>query len=299
MTRVLDRTDTLLVGSGVTNPVTRHFSVAASGHATLAQMHPGRVALGLGRGDAAVHTMGLKPMKTAEFGEQAKLVRKLLKGEAVSAVEGREFAIRWLEGEAVDVPIMIGATGPRNLRLAGSIADIVQMEVGTSEAAIKWGLERVYEGAEEAGRDPSEIEISIVIAMWVDDDVDAARAKCRWAAASASNHIGDVMKRPGHGMPPEMTELVERRREAMDEYSYDGHLDNDADETSFLTDELIDNFAIAGDTERCVERIRALHAIGVHEIASGFLNGEFEQMRRIGDGVIRALAVHDAPRATT
>src|SRR5437868_15040992 len=60
MTRVLDRTEYIRIGSGVTNPVTRHFSVAASAHATLASMHPGRVTLGLGRGDAAVHAMGLK-----------------------------------------------------------------------------------------------------------------------------------------------------------------------------------------------------------------------------------------------
>src|SRR5262245_29543291 len=83
MTRVLDRTDRMLVGSGVTNPVTRHFSIAASGHGTLASMHPGRVMLGLGRGDAAVHTMGIKPMKTDEFARQARLVRQLLKGESV------------------------------------------------------------------------------------------------------------------------------------------------------------------------------------------------------------------------
>jgi alkanesulfonate monooxygenase SsuD/methylene tetrahydromethanopterin reductase-like flavin-dependent oxidoreductase (luciferase family) len=282
------------VGSGVSNPVTRHFSIAASGHGTLADIHPGRVVLGLGRGDAAVHTMGLKPMKTAEFARQAGLVRALLRGESVSAVEGREFTIRWLKRD--DLPIMIGATGPRNLRLAGGVADIVQMEVGTSEAAIRWGIERVRTGAEEAGRDPDEVEISIVCAMWVSDDVDEARTRCRWAAASAANHIEDVMKRPGHGMPPEMTELVERRREAMDAYSYDSHLENTDEETAFLTDEMIDNFAIAGDAAHCRERIAALGAIGVSEVASGFLNGEFDQLRTVGEGVIAPPAAEPAGR---
>lgn len=287
MTRVLDRTDRIVVGSGVTNPVTRHFSIAASGHGTLAEMHPGRVVLGLGRGDAAVHTMGLPPMRTAEFARQARLVRALLRGETVSAVEGREFNIRWLGRE--DIPIMIGATGPRNLGLAGGIADIVQLEVGTSEAAIRWGIDRVRAGAEEAGRDPDEVEISIVIAMWVADDVDEARARCRWAATSAANHIGDVMKRPGHGMPEEMTEVVERRRAAMDAYSYDSHLENEGEETSWLTDEIIDNFAIAGDPDRCVAKIEALERLGVREVASGFLNGELDQVRTVGEQVIARL----------
>jgi alkanesulfonate monooxygenase SsuD/methylene tetrahydromethanopterin reductase-like flavin-dependent oxidoreductase (luciferase family) len=242
MTRVLDATTSISIGSGVTNLVTRHFSVAASAHGTLAQIHPGRVVMGLGRGDAAVHTMGLAPMGIAEFGRQTRLVRRLLRGEPVSAVEGREFRIRWLQGDPV--PIMIGATGPRNLFLAGGVADIVQLEVGVTEAAVRWGIERVRAGAEAAGRDPAEVEISIVCAMWIADELDEARARCRWAAASAANHIEDVMRREGHGMPEEMTSVVERRRAAKHEHSYDAHLDNSEAQSAFLTDELIDNFAI-------------------------------------------------------
>lgn len=287
MTRVLDNTEKIIVGSGVSNPVTRHFSIAASGHGTLNEIFPGRVVLGLGRGDAAVHTMGLKPMLTAEFARQARMVRALLHGEAVSAVEGREFRIRWLEQKGL--PIMIGATGPRNLTLAGGIADIVQLEVGTSEPAIRWAIDRVRTGAEEAGRNPDDVEISIVCAMWLSDDLEEARTRCRWAAASAANHIEDVMKRPGHGMPEEMTELVERRRQAMDSYSYDSHLENTDEETAFLTDDMIDNFAIAGDADHCLAKIQELNRIGVSEVASGFLNGEFDQLRAVGDGVIARL----------
>ena len=77
-------------------------------------------------------------------------------GQGVSlAVESAVELARCLRD--IDVPIMMGATGPTTLRIAGGIADIVQMEVGTSEAAIKWGISKVHAGAEEAGRDPSEI----------------------------------------------------------------------------------------------------------------------------------------------
>jgi alkanesulfonate monooxygenase SsuD/methylene tetrahydromethanopterin reductase-like flavin-dependent oxidoreductase (luciferase family) len=284
MTRVLERTSTIMVGSGVTNPVTRHFSVAASAAGTLAQLHPGRVVLGLGRGDASVHTMGVAPMKLAEFGRQTRLIRMLLDGKKVSAVEGKEFEIRWL-GDS-HVPIMIGATGPKNLRLAGGVADIVQIEVGVSEAAIRWATENIRAGAEDAGRDPADVEISVVCAMWVSDDLDEARARCRWAAASAANHIEEVMARPGHNMPEEMTGLVERRQEMKGGHNYDAHLDESDEETAFLTDELIDNYAIAGDAERCRERVEALGKLGVTEVASGFLNGEHDQISRVGEGII-------------
>jgi alkanesulfonate monooxygenase SsuD/methylene tetrahydromethanopterin reductase-like flavin-dependent oxidoreductase (luciferase family) len=202
----------------------------------------------------------------------------------VSAVEGKEFRIRWLEGDPV--PIMIGATGPRNLRLAGGVADIVQLEVGVTEAAVRWGIENVRTGAEAAGRDPGSVEISIVCAMWLDDELDAARARCRWAAASAANHIEEVMSRPGHAMPEEMTAVVERKRAAKHTHSYDSHLANSPSEGDFLTDELIDNFAIAGDAKRCRERLDALARLGVDEVASGFLNAEFEQIGRVGAELI-------------
>ncbi len=286
LTRVLDATERISVGSGVTNLVTRHFSVAASAHGTLAQIHPGRVVLGLGRGDASVHTMGVAPMATAEFGRQTRLVRRLLRGEEVSAVEGGEkvFRIRWLQGDPV--PIMIGATGPRNLYLAGGVADIVQLEVGVTEAAVRWGLEHVRAGAEAAGRDPDEVEISLVCALWVADERDEARARCRWAAESAANHIEEVMRRSGHGMPEELTSVVERRRAAAHRHDFDSHLDSSQAATAFLTDELIDNFAIAGPAARCRERLQALARLGVSEVASGFLNGELEQISRVGAEVI-------------
>ena len=284
MTRVLDATAAISVGSGVTNLVTRHFSVAASAHGTLAQIHPGRVVLGLGRGDASVHTMGVAPMATAEFARQTRLVRGLLRGEPVSAVEGTEFRIRWLGGDPV--PIMIGATGPRNLYLAGGVADIVQLEVGVTDAAVRWGIEQVRAGAEDAGRAPDAVEISTVCAMWVSDELDEARARCRWAAESAANHIEEVMRRPGHGMPEEMTSVVERRRAAAHRHDFDSHLDSSEATTTFLTDELIDNFAIAGPAARCRERLQALARLGVSEVASGFLNGELDQIRRVGAEVI-------------
>jgi alkanesulfonate monooxygenase SsuD/methylene tetrahydromethanopterin reductase-like flavin-dependent oxidoreductase (luciferase family) len=157
------------------------------------------------------------------------------------------------------------------------------MEVGVSEPAVRWGIEQVRSGAEAAGRDPSEVEISIVCAMWLSDDVDEARARCRWAPVSAANHIEDVMRHAGHGMPEEMTSVVEHRRAARYEHDYESHLATSSAESAFLTDELIDNFAIAGDAERCRERLEALHRLGVSEVASGFLNGEFEQIALVGE----------------
>src|SRR4051812_9458373 len=64
MSHALARTQRIPMGTGVTNPFTRHFTVTASAHATLNQIYPGRVLFGIGRGDSARRTIGMNPYKT-------------------------------------------------------------------------------------------------------------------------------------------------------------------------------------------------------------------------------------------
>jgi 5,10-methylenetetrahydromethanopterin reductase len=55
------QTRSLVLGTGVTNVLTRHESVLASAIAGLDQMNPGRAILGLGTGDSAVRMLGMRP----------------------------------------------------------------------------------------------------------------------------------------------------------------------------------------------------------------------------------------------
>ena len=286
MTRALAATERIQLGVAVANPLTRHYTVTASAAATLAQLHPGRVVLGLGRGDSAVRTLGLKQVATSKFAEVVPRIRALMAGEEVVA-DDAAIRIRWASGERV--PIAVAATGPRNLRLAGAVADIAMLQVGASVAAVRWAVDQVRAGAEEAGRDPDEVEIATFCGMWISDDLDESREESRWAAACAANHVGDVMQRvPDHGMPEELTRLVETRTQAYD--YYEGHLDSSAEHTGWLTGELIDDFAITGPPERCLERIRELAEAGVDEISTAYLNGKQAQLERVGATIIPALA---------
>ncbi len=285
MTSALAATERIQLGVAVANPLTRHYTVTASAAATLARLHPERVLLGLGRGDSAVRTLGLKQVATSKFAEVVPRIRALMAGEEIETDAGT-IRIRWATGERV--PIAIAATGPRNLRLAGAIADIAMLQVGANPIAVRWGVEQVRAGAEEAGRDPDEVEIAIFCGMWVSDDLDEAREESRWAAACAANHLGDVIDRvPDHGMPEELTRLVDARTQAYD--YYEGHLDSSAEHTGWLTPELIDDFAITGPPARCLERIRELEAVGVDEISSAYLNGRFDQLSLVGRELVPAL----------
>ena len=75
LTRALAATERIQFGVAVANPLTRHYTVTASTAATLAQLHPGRVLLGLGRGDSAVRTLGLKQVATSKFAEVVPQIR--------------------------------------------------------------------------------------------------------------------------------------------------------------------------------------------------------------------------------
>ncbi len=283
----LTRTERIVVGTAVSNPFTRHLTVTASVNATLAELHPGRVVLGLGRGDSAVRAMGLKPVPTAVLRESVPVLRDLMAGRT-ARMNDTDVRFRW-HRPGPEVPIAISATGPKNLRAAGALADIVIVYVGTHLDSVRWAIEHVQAGAEEAGRDSADVKVSLLTAMEISDDLDAARAVVRWAPASCANHIADTMKRnPEHGMPPTMTRLVEARTELYDYYG--GHLDSGAGHTAFLTDELVDDFTICGPAERCREKVRALAELGVWEISPAYFNGRLDQLELIGREIIRPLA---------
>jgi alkanesulfonate monooxygenase SsuD/methylene tetrahydromethanopterin reductase-like flavin-dependent oxidoreductase (luciferase family) len=283
LTRGLAATERITFGTGVTNPRTRHFTVTASAIATLADLHPGRVILGIGRGDNAVRTLGLEPVPTRQLAEVVPKLRELVGGGTVT-FRDRDVRIRWADE---NVPVMMPATGPRNLRLAGALADIAMLYVGVHPTSVAWAIDHVRTGAEDAGRDPDSLQIALLCGMWVSDDQQEAWDACRWAPAACANHIEDVMRRNReHGMPEEMTRLVRAR----DDYDYyAGHLDSAAEHTAYLSGELIDDFALAGPPEKCLGRMRELAALGVTEVSAAYLNGRLEQMDRVGREIVPAL----------
>ncbi|WP_067460963.1 LLM class flavin-dependent oxidoreductase [Actinomadura macra] len=80
---ILSKTSRIKVGPFVTNPVTRHPSVHAADIAALATLHaPGRLAVVMGTGDSAVHSVGLRPAPA----EQVRLALETIRGVVPDAV---------------------------------------------------------------------------------------------------------------------------------------------------------------------------------------------------------------------
>jgi len=77
-------TTTIKLGTGVTNPVTRHPATTAAGILSLQHISGGRAILGMGRGDSALGHIGMDyPAKMAVFKPYLEQVKTYLAGGEV------------------------------------------------------------------------------------------------------------------------------------------------------------------------------------------------------------------------
>src|ERR1700758_2505904 len=81
-------TKRIKIGTGVAIPGTRIAPITAHSIASINQIAPGRVFLGIGTGHTAMRVMGQPPMRIKEFREYLRVVRGLLNGEAVEYSHG-------------------------------------------------------------------------------------------------------------------------------------------------------------------------------------------------------------------
>jgi 5,10-methylenetetrahydromethanopterin reductase len=116
--------DKVEIGPRVTNPVTREPSVMASAIVSLDVISRGRAVLTIGRGDSAVHNIGLKPASVEETRDYIIAVRELLEN-GDTTYRGRHNHFDWPRpAPRRRIPICVTAEGPRMLRLAGQIGDL-------------------------------------------------------------------------------------------------------------------------------------------------------------------------------
>ena len=149
-------TDRIKLGTGVVNSWTRPASLMAMTFATLDEMAPGRMMLGLGAyWDPLAWNQGIrrrKPIK--QMREYIEVVRRLLDLETVTfegeLVQARDLRLDLGHGAARTpkrVPIYIGATGPQMLALSGELADGVLLNGFTSLTYLENALEHIERGA--------------------------------------------------------------------------------------------------------------------------------------------------------
>jgi len=121
-----ERTERIGLGPGVLVPSLRHPMVNAAATATLAALAPGRVAVSFGTGFTGRRAMGYGAITWAYMESYVRAYRGLLQGDVVEW-EGARMRMLHPGGHAparpVDVPILIGALGPKGHRVAKELGD--------------------------------------------------------------------------------------------------------------------------------------------------------------------------------
>jgi 5,10-methylenetetrahydromethanopterin reductase len=154
------RTRRLTLYPATSNAITRHPLVLAAMVNSLAEIAPGRVMLSLAPGFLSVERAGEPQASRARLSEVVRTVRTLLNGRE-ARLGDRETALTHPATPAPEVLVL--ASGPRMLELAGEVADGVLMMVGLHPRAVEAARAHVRAGALRAGRDPHRLrEIFIV-----------------------------------------------------------------------------------------------------------------------------------------
>jgi 5,10-methylenetetrahydromethanopterin reductase len=248
------RTSRIRLASGVTNALTRHLAVLACSWATLDELSGGRAVMGIGVGESSVRNIGLKPDRLADLEAKIGALRALMRGEEATW-GGETFHLSWPKRA---VPIFMACSGPRSLQMGGRVADGILFQVGAEPSFVRYALDNIRLGAEQAGRRMEDITLYMRLACAVSDDRDKAREQVKGYAAVAAGTTFQTV--PRKFFPDRLwAELAEFRAR----YDYYQHGDNRAAHTELLTDRIIDGIAIAGTPDEAVPRFQELADMGI------------------------------------
>jgi 5,10-methylenetetrahydromethanopterin reductase len=138
-----ERTRRIGLGPGVLIPALRHPMVNAAATATLAALAPGRVAVAFGTGFTGRRAMGYGAIRWSFMEAYLRAFRALLRGEVVEW-EGAQMRMLHPDGHAparpVDVPVLVGALGPKGDAVARELGDglFVTLQLPEFMGAYSW-----------------------------------------------------------------------------------------------------------------------------------------------------------------
>ncbi len=181
-------TERVRLGTWVTNPLARHPLVTAACAATVDDLAPGRVYIGIGAGGTGVWHLGMKTAKLAELEAYVLAVRGLLETGSASW-RGHALTMPWAGPRRI--PIVMAAHASGSLRLAGRIGDGVVIGLGISPDVVASSLELLEAGAGEVGRSLDEIDVWFTSFWWVDERPGKAQADGAWSATAFALHFAD------------------------------------------------------------------------------------------------------------
>lgn len=242
---VLAWTERIRVGIGILPAAVRDAAFTAMEAATLAELFPGRVDVGIGHGMPGwmrqVGAWPASPLTMLE--EHLRAVRAIVHGERVDA-DGRYVH---LDGVQLESPpaqpprILAGVRGPKSLAVAGRYADGTVLAEPVTPEYVATALAHIAPTREHR-------VVAYCVAA-VDDDADAARALARPALA----WVGEPDWAPHLAPLPYADEIAALR----------AGVGSPEEFGAALPDAWVDDLAIVGPPDAARARLDALFDAGV------------------------------------
>ncbi|NDH60749.1 MAG: LLM class flavin-dependent oxidoreductase [Alphaproteobacteria bacterium] len=178
-----------------------------------------------------------------------------------------------LEGGAkggTKVPVEVAASGPKVIALSALHAERVMFTLGADVERLAWGIELAKKTRRDAGLDPDAIAFGAYVNLGCHTDIGAARGLVRGGLTTFARF--SVMHGKANG--PVSAQDRAQLETLVTNYDMNAHTRGDSRQAGTLADDFVDRFAIVGTPDRCIERLRALAALGLDKVAiSGGMRG--------------------------
>ncbi|HKM99004.1 MAG TPA: LLM class flavin-dependent oxidoreductase [Candidatus Binataceae bacterium] len=258
---IASATSKIRIGLGILNPYVRHPATIAMELGALEELSGGRTVLGIGAGLRMwiEGQLGIPYNKPATaMRETIEIVRALFRGGRVDYA-GKVFRISRLslnfQPPRAVVPTHLGVLGPKNLEMAGAIADGLILSVMTTPAYARYALEHARAGAAKAGRTLDDFEVSANLFISISEDEKAARDAVRPFIGLLLSFMGSQADHPIFALAGfDAGEIGQFAQAAQQGKPL----------VPLVTDKFVDAFSIAGSPERCREGVARIVEAGVN-----------------------------------
>jgi 5,10-methylenetetrahydromethanopterin reductase len=290
-------TSKLQLFPAVTNPFGRIPSVLAGAAQTVAEIAPGRTKFIIGTGYTSASTIGRRPATLRQMRRCIMEVKALLAGESVE-YDGMTNRLDFAGSDGGHgVPVLMAASGPRSLELAGEVADGALVLVGYTPGIVGKALEHLEIGAKRSGRSLDDLDVMFAVRTCVSDSTEEARRLARPVAVHWAFLWGGPNWLPYSGLDIPDYEVPQAVRDVYPDLGHAPNWEEAIELTQFVDDDvngqLCDALGLIGTPEYCTARIKEMAQHGVEQLylmpCLTFAPPEAE-VQAFGNHVIPALA---------
>jgi len=269
MSAFLTATERLRIGSGVLPIWTRNPAVIAASWSTMWELGGkvegrGRVMLGLGAWwEPIAGRVGVKRHRSlTAMREYVEAIRQLFtmeevnyKGDFVNLDRVR-LDVAFGDTSPRDIPLYIGATGPKMLQLAGEICDGVVLNYVVSVDYIRDAVKLVEKGAKKAGKTLDDVDRpELLVCSLSDTRPDLAMAEAKKLAAYYFATEPHIMKASGAS-----DDLLEKVQSIM---GWPATEEDYIKASKVIPDEIVRNIMAVGTSEECRAKVKEYIEAGV------------------------------------